>query len=96
MLALLADDLMAGGMGDQVGEPLHRHGVAVPHVGLHGLGKRQKTRHTIKSRLDRGYLRGKPSQGQMLHLTSAGQPCHRIAPPLVPDAMQRSEAAVHR
>ena len=29
VLAALADDLVAGGVRDQVGEPLHRHGVAI-------------------------------------------------------------------
>ena len=41
----LADDLMAGRMGDEVGEPLHGHAVAVPDGLGHRLGERQKARH---------------------------------------------------
>ena len=34
VLAALADDLMAGGEGDEVGEALHRDGIAVAEIGL--------------------------------------------------------------
>jgi hypothetical protein len=30
---------MPGGMGDEVGESLHGHRIAVPHDGLDGLGE---------------------------------------------------------
>ena len=42
MLAALADDLVAGGMRDQMGEAFHRHRVAVADGGFHGLGERQE------------------------------------------------------
>src|SRR5262245_45880405 len=42
---LLADHLVAGRIGDEMGEPLHRHGIAVPDAVLHRLGKGQETRH---------------------------------------------------
>ena len=58
-LLLLADDLVAGGMRDQVGEPLHGHGVAIADGRFHGLGKRQKTRHGTVRWLAADYLRGR-------------------------------------
>src|SRR6266704_1365884 len=59
---LLADDLMAGSVGNEVGEPLHRHGIAVPDAVLHGFGQGQETRHRVIVRCwdGSGYLRGAP------------------------------------
>jgi hypothetical protein len=45
MLAALADDLMAGGMRNKVGEAFQRHRVAVANGILDGFGKRRNTRH---------------------------------------------------
>jgi hypothetical protein len=43
--AALADDLMPGCERDQVGEPLHGHGVAIPDGRFHGLGEGKETGH---------------------------------------------------
>ena len=45
VLAALADDLVAGGMGNEMGEAFHRHRVAVADGGLDGFGERRNTRH---------------------------------------------------
>ena len=47
----LADGLVAGGVGDEVGEPLERDGVAVVEVILDRLGKADELRHAQKLRL---------------------------------------------
>jgi len=41
----LPDDLMAGGEGDQVGEPFHGHGVAVADVFRNRVGKCKEAWH---------------------------------------------------
>ena len=60
----LADDLVPGGVRDEMGEPLHRHGIAVPDAVLHRFGQGQKTRHrmVVRSGELRGYLRGAPGR----------------------------------
>ena len=45
MLAALTDDLVSGRMRNQMGEPLHGHGIAIPDGRFHGLGEGQETRH---------------------------------------------------
>src|SRR5262245_11604922 len=59
---LLADDLMAGSIRNEMGEPLHCHGIAVPDAVLHGFGQGQETRHQSRVRGWNGldYLRGTP------------------------------------
>ncbi len=47
MFAALADDLVAGGMRNEVGEAFQRHRVAVANGGLDGFGERRNTRHTV-------------------------------------------------
>ena len=43
----LADDLVPGGVRDQVRETLHRHGVAVAHEARHRLVERQQFGHAV-------------------------------------------------
>ncbi len=45
MPPLLANDLVSGGMGDQMGEPFCRDDIAVPDGLFHRLREREKTRH---------------------------------------------------
>ena len=44
-LAALADDLVAGGMRNEMGETLERHGIAVADGRFDGFGERGNTRH---------------------------------------------------
>ena len=39
MPAPLADHLVTRGIGNEMGEPLHRHRVAIAHMRLHGGGQ---------------------------------------------------------
>ncbi|MCY1237882.1 hypothetical protein D9M72_505940 [compost metagenome] len=50
VLAPLADDFMSGGIGDQMGEALHRNGVAIPDIVADGLGERNDLRHVSSLR----------------------------------------------
>ena len=47
MPAALADDLVPGGMGNEMGEALHRHRVAIANMRLHGGGQGHELRHTV-------------------------------------------------
>ena len=47
-LAALADDLVAGGMRDQMGEAFDGDGVAIADVGLNRFGERGNSRHWNK------------------------------------------------
>src|SRR5439155_5298069 len=48
----LADDLMAGGKGDQVREPFHGHGVAVVYVLGDRVREYKKARHRLQGEED--------------------------------------------
>ena len=56
----LADHLVAGRMGNEMGEPLHRHRVAVANIRLHGGGKGHEFGHrnAFRAGLVAGYLGG--------------------------------------
>ncbi len=45
MPPLLANDLVSGGVRNQMGKPLRRNDVAIPDGLFHRLGEREKTRH---------------------------------------------------
>src|SRR5262249_28950664 len=78
----LPDDLMARGIRDEMGEPLHRYGIAVPDAVLHGFGQGQETRHRVKIRL--GWLElftGHAGRGQMAYeMHRLARPCASLVP----------------
>ena len=64
-LAALANDFVAGRAWNEMGETLHRHGVAVMDGGLDGFGDETIRAMKTASRLRHQYLRRRPRQGQM-------------------------------
>ncbi len=48
VLLALADHLMTGGIGDEMGEPLHRHAVAVAQVGGDGVVQGHERGHAVR------------------------------------------------
>ena len=68
VLAALANDLMAGGGRNEVGETLHRHNIAVADRRGDRVGKRHQLRHFAAFELREhigAYCQGNPVGGQM-------------------------------
>ena len=63
VFASLADDLVAGGMRNEMGEPLQSHGIAIANGGFDGFGERGNTRHVYTVSRLRTRIYGWPPAG---------------------------------